>query len=322
MIPERCSRMPASAAPARMPASAAPSTDANLRGSHMPATLRQIGCTARLTRTDDDRVDKPAARTRHGGPIGRSLRRRRRDLRPVLERRRGGRGVPVRRVRPGDAVRPRAGGRVRLAGPPARRRARPAVRLPGRTDPGIRRRAPAATRPSCYWTRTAAPSRARWNGTRRCSGTLPTTPTGPTRTTRRHTFPARCWWPPRASTGARIDRRAGRWRTRSSTRFTSRGSPSSIPACPRRCAAPTRGWPTRRRCRTSSGSASPRWSCSRSISSSTTPSSSPVDCATTGATSRSATSRRTTSTPQAARSAAKSTSSAGWSARCTRPESR
>ena len=46
-----------------------------------------------------------------------------------------------------------------------------------------------------------------------------------------------------------------RWPIRSSTRFTSRASPSSIPTCPSSCAAATPGWRIRRPSRTCSGSA-------------------------------------------------------------------
>ena len=69
-------------------------------------------------------------------------------------------------------------------------------------------------------------------------------------------------------------------------------------------------------------SASRRWSCCRCTSSSRTPTSSSAGCATTGATTRSASWRRTTATAPRARPAARCRSSSRWSRRCTRRASR
>ena len=165
----------------------------------------------------------------------------RRELRAVQQRRRRRRAVPVRRRgRRRRAASLEQGDGVRVAGLPARRRGPASATAFASTGRGIRRRARAATRPSCCSTRTRARSPARCGGTRRCSATRPTTRTG-----RRQRLgavrAALGGGRRRVSTGATIAARAARWPTRSSTRSTSRASRSSTPTCPRSCAAPTPG---------------------------------------------------------------------------------
>ncbi len=102
---------------------------------------------------------------------------------------------------------------------------------------GIPRPGCGATRRNCCWTPTPAPSRERCDGGPRCSGTSPVSRTAATTPIRPASYPGRWWWRPRS----RPPRgRAGcRGRTRSSTKPTSRVSPSWLRTCRRRCAAPT-----------------------------------------------------------------------------------
>ena len=87
----------------------------------------------------------PAGRSRSGADVGR----RRHELLALLRARRARRAVPVRRRRRRDAHRDDRAHRAQLALLPARRRARPALRLPRPRALRARARATASTRPSC-----------------------------------------------------------------------------------------------------------------------------------------------------------------------------
>ena len=208
---------------------------------------------------------------------------------------------------------PRAGRRVRLAGLPARRRARTALRLPRARALGSGVGRPLQPRQAA-----ARPVRARGRRAR-CGGTRPSTVTRPTirtaRTTRLGAVRAALGrWSPATSTGATTRRRARAMADSIFYEVHVKGFTKLHPGRARGAARHLRrAWRIPRRSRTCSGSASPRSSCFRCTSSCTTRSSSRAGCATTGATSRSATSRRTTSTRRRATAAARSTSSSRWS---------
>ena len=175
-----------------------------------------------------------------------------RQLRPLLRACHQGRAVPVRlrRTRPTETQRIHAARAHRpgLARLPARRAARPALRLP-RPRP-VRAGEGPSLQPATSSCSTPTPRRsaATCAGTTRCSATRSATRTPTCPSTSATAPPSRRW--PRSSTppspGATTGRRARPGTRRSSTSCTSRASPSGIPTCPRSCAAPTPGWPPRR----------------------------------------------------------------------------
>ena len=147
---------------------------------------------------------------------------------------------------------------------------------------------------SCCSTPMPASWSATSHGRARISATRPTprTRTSPSTTrTAPPVMPKGRVVDPEPTTGAATRARRCRGPRRSSTKPTSRASPSSIRRSRKSCAAPSRAWGTRRSSTTSRASASPRSSCCRSTPSPTTISSLKRACATTGATTRSASSR-------------------------------
>ena len=198
-----------------------------------------------------------------------ALGRERDELRALVGRGAGRRPVPVRPRRQ-RAPPPAAGEHPPgLARPGRRGRSRSALRLPGARR--LRPRLGAALQPGQA---AAGPLRP---GGRRRADAAPRAVRPPRRRgrlrhpghrrTRRRTCRAGSWCTTR-SRGTATAPRARRGRTPSSTRCTCAGRRCATPTSPRRCAAPTRAWPTRRSSSTCGPSASPRSSCCRCTTSS------------------------------------------------------
>ena len=263
----------------------------------------------------------PRARACHRSAARRPLRRPRSQLRAVQQRRRAGGTVPVRRDGRRDAFGSRAGRGVRVAGVPARRRDRGSATAIACTARGARRRAPAATPPSCCSTPTRARSRARCSWHPAVYGHAAD---DPNRADPRDSAPV-CTALGAHRRGLRLGRRPPARTTDGRLdllRGPRQGLHQAAPrACRTSCAAPTPGSRIPPRSPICSASASPRSSCCRCTSSSTTHSSCTRAAQLLGL-SVDRLLRPAQRLRVAATAAARWTSFGAWSGHCTRPGSR